>query len=111
MEKIKAFFSTLGGYVVAVGAVILAVLAYIFVRKQDENTELKAQLNLANTHKEVDIIETEIKAKAAERQQTEQDIAKTQKDLDLIEQKRQDIKATKTDSEIETYWDDKNSKK
>ncbi len=107
MEKIKSFFSSIAGYVVAAVTLVLGILAYLFVRKQDENKELKAQLGLANTHKEVDIIETELKAKAAEREQTAEELAKTQKDLELIEQKRKEIVASKTDQEIEDYWNKK----
>lgn len=107
MEKIKNFFSSIGGYIVAALALVAGVFAFLYTRKQDENTALKAELGLANTHKEVDIIETELKAKAAEREQTTEELAKTEKDLALIEQKRQEIKASKTDEEVEDYWNKK----
>ncbi len=107
MEKIKSFFSSIGGYVVAALTLVLGVLAFFYTRKKDENTALKAQLGLANTHKEVDIIETELKAKAAERTQTAEELAKTEQDLALIEQKRKEIVASKTDNEIEDYWNKK----
>lgn len=104
MEKIKSFFSSLGGILVAILSVVGAVLAYVFIRKQEENEALKAKLNLANTQKEVDVLEVEIKQKAAERELNAKEQAAVDRDLAAIEEKRKAIKTTATDQEIEDFW-------
>ena len=107
MEKIKSFFSNLWGYIAAVLGVVAAVALYLFTRKQEENSALKAKLALANTQKEVDIIEAEIKQASAERQLNQKEQEQVNKDLQAIEEKRKNIQASKSDQEIEDYWNKK----
>ena len=104
MEKIKSFFSTVGGYIVAALGVVVAVLGYLYVRKQEENQALQARLMLANTQKDVDIIEAQIKETAAARELSKKEQAALDSDLALVEQKRAAITASKTDQQIEEYW-------
>lgn len=107
MEKIKNFFSGLMGYIVAGLGVIAAIATYLFIRKQEENDALKAKLALANTQKEVDIIEAEIKQASADRQLNQKEQEQVNKDLQAIEEKRKNIQASKSDIEIEDYWNKK----
>lgn len=107
MEKIKSFFSSLGGYLVTGLIAVLGIVFYAFIRKQEENEALKARLALVNTQKEVDLIETEIKQASAQREQTQQELETLNKDLALVAQKRQVLKDTRTDAEIEEYWNKK----
>lgn len=63
MEKIKAFFQSLWGIIVLVGTAAIGILLYMLQRKQREVNSLKAKIDLAKTQKEADLIEVEIKKK------------------------------------------------
>ena len=115
MEKIKeatkSFFSAIGGYIVLALTAVIGVLVYAFVRKSEQLNSAKAKLDLAETQKEVDLIEAEIKQKQENRNQTKRELEGLDKALDLVAQKRQNIKEAKTDQEIEQYWQNDNNKK
>lgn len=103
-EAVKNFFSAIGGYIILALGAVVGVLLYAFIRKSEQLQSAQAKLALANTQKEVDLIEVEIKQKMAQRDVTKRELADLQKSLDLIAEKRKNLKDTKTDSEIEDYW-------
>lgn len=111
MEKIKAaakaFVSSIAGYLVLAVTAVIGVLVYAFVRKNEQLEAAKSQLALANTHKEVDVIEAQIQEKLANKAANEKEIAGLNKSLDLIAEKRKTIDTAKTDSQIEDYWNKK----
>lgn len=108
MEKIKeatkSFFSAIGGYIVLALTAVIGVLVYAFVRKSEQLNSAKAKLDLAETQKEVDLIEAEIKQKQENRNQTKRELEGLDKALDLISDKRKNLSESKTDQEIENYW-------
>lgn len=106
-EAIKNFFSAVGGYIVLALGAVVGILVYAFIRKSEELNSAKAKLALAETHKEVDLIEAEIKQKQQNRDLAKHEQEGLDKALTLIEQKRQNIKEAKTDQEIEDYWNKK----
>ena len=63
MDKIKDFFKSLWGIIVLVGGAAIGILLYLLQRKQREVNSLKAKIDLAKTQKEADLIEVEIKKK------------------------------------------------
>lgn len=111
MEKIKeatkSFFSAIGGYIVLALGAVVGVLLYAFIRKSEQLQSAQAKLALANTQKEVDLIEVEIKQKMADRATTAKELKDLQQSLDLIAEKRKNLTDTKTDVEIEDYWNKK----
>ena len=107
MNKIKSFFSAIGGYIILALGAVVGVLLYSLKRKSEQLQATQSKLALANTQKEVDLIEVEIKQKMSERETTKQELADLQKSLDLIAEKRKNLSETKTDQEIEDYWNKK----
>jgi len=111
MEKIKesakAFFSSIALYLGLAVTAVIGVLIYAFVRKNEQLEEAKSQLALANTHKEVDVIEAQIQEKLADKSNNDKQIDGLNKSLDLIAEKRKSIDVAKTDQQIEDYWNKK----
>lgn len=106
-EAVKNFFSAIGGYIVLALGAIVGILVYAFIRKNEQLQSAQAKLALANTQKEVDLIEVEIKQKMAQRDVTKKELQGLQQSLDLIAEKRKNLSDTKTDSQIEDYWNKK----
>jgi len=111
MEKIKetakSFFSAIAGWVVLAVTAVIGILVYAFIRKNEQLEAAKSQLALANTHKEVDVIEAQIQEKLADKNANQKEIEGLNKSLDLIAEKRKSIDASKTDQQIEDYWNKK----
>lgn len=109
MDKIKAGLASVWGYIVLIGGAAIGILLYILNLKSKELDAAKAKIALANTQKEADAIEAEIKGKMAEKELTKREAADLQKSLDLLEEKRQSIKkeGDLTDSQVEDYWNKK----
>ena len=106
-ETAKAFLSSIAGYLVLAVTAVVGVLIYAFIRKNEQLEAAKSQLALANTHKEVDVIESQINEKLADKSNNDKQIDGLNKSLDLIAEKRKSIDAAKTDAQIEDYWNKK----
>ena len=106
-EATKNFFSAIGGYIVLALGAVIGILVYAFVRKNEQLQSAQAKLALANTQKEVDLIEVEIKQKMANREATAKELASLQQSLDLVAEKRKNLTDTKSESEVEDYWNKK----
>ena len=107
-EAFKNFFSAIGGYIVLALGAVVGVLVYAFIRKNEQLQSAQAKLALANTQKEVDLIEVEIKQKMANREATAKELQGLQQALDSVAEKRKNLADDKkTDSEIEDYWNKK----
>ena len=104
MEKLKAIW----GYIVAVIVGVVGLFLYFFSRRGDEINALKSKIALAQTEKETDLIESEIRA-ARDRQSN---LDKQNKELDQalaeLEAKRAQVKEnvakTTNPQEIADYW-------
>jgi len=109
MDKIKEGLASVWGYVVLIGGAVLGIVLYILNLKSKELEAAKAKIALATTQKQADALESEIKQKMAEKEVTKKESADLQKALDLLAQKRQDIKqeGNLTDSQAEDYWNKK----
>lgn len=110
-EVFKNFFSAIGGYILLALGAIVGVLIYTLSRRSEQLASAKAKLDLADTHKEVDLIEAEIKQKQQQRDLGKVEQKALDQALDLLAKKRQSITEAKTDQEIEQYWQDDNNKK
>lgn len=106
-ETAKSFFSAIAGWIVLAVTAIIGVLVYAFIRKNEQLEAAKSQLALANTHKEVDVIEAQIQEKLADKTNNDKQIDGLNKSLDLIQEKRKSIDTAKTDGQIEDYWNKK----
>ncbi len=100
MNKLKEIWSYI---VLALGAVV-AILLYALNLKNKKLEAAKAKIALANTQKEADLIEADIKADMARRDVTKKEMAALEKGLDLLEEKRKALKTDKTDQEILDHW-------
>ena len=109
MNKIKEGLASLWGYLVLIGGAVVAILLYVLNLKNKELDAAKAKIALANTQKEADAIEAEIRQKMAEKELTKRDQEALQKSLDLLAEKRQNLKeeGNLTDSQVEDYWNKK----
>ena len=91
LSKIKEFFKSLWGIIVLVGGVTVGILLYLLQRKQREVNTLKAKIDLAKTQKEADLIEVEIKKKLDNVNLLDKEVKELNKALDDLETKRKDI--------------------
>jgi flagellar biosynthesis component FlhA len=110
IEKIKNFFTGLGGMIVVVLGGAVAVLAYVLSNKRKETNALKAKIDLVETQKHADILEVEIKERMAHKDVLAQEVVELNKGLEALDQKRKtlaDGEANKTDKEIEDFWSKK----
>lgn len=106
-ESAKAFFNSIAVYLGLAVTAVIGILVYSWVRKNEELEAAKSQLALANTHKEVDVIEAQIQEKLADKSKNDKQIEELNKSLDLIAEKRKTIDTAKTDQQIEDYWNKK----
>ena len=112
MENIKKMnkLKQIWGYIVLVLGAAVGILLYALNLKNKKLEAAKARLALANTQKEVDLIESDIRRDMENREITKTELAGLQKSLDLIEEKSQAIKANKTDQEILDHWNKEDGK-
>lgn len=94
MEKIKAFFQSLWGVIVLIGTAAIGILLYMLQRKQREVNSLKAKIELAKTQKEADLIEVEIKKKLDNVNILDKEQKELTKTLAELEAKRKQIAST-----------------
>lgn len=105
LDKVKSFFSSGWEWVVlAIGGTI-AVLLYLLNLKNKELEAAQAKIALAQTQKDADLIEVDIKQRLATEQLADKDRAALQQSLDLLQQKRQSLTDTRTtDQDKADYW-------
>ena len=107
LEKIKSFFSSLYGVIVLVLTGAIAILAYILSNRRKEVNALKAQIDLAKTQKEVDLIEVQIKERMEHKEVLTKEVTELQNGLNSIEEKRKEIATSeknKNSDDIEDFW-------
>lgn len=105
MDNVKAFFTAIWGYVVLIGLAAIGVLAWLLKVKNDQLEAHNANIALAQTQKDADVIETQIKVQMDDVNTSEKDKASLRQSLDLLEQKRQSLNDPRTtDQEKIDYW-------
>jgi septal ring factor EnvC (AmiA/AmiB activator) len=107
MEKIKSFFSSAYGIIVLVLTGAVAILAYVLSNRRKEVNALKAQIDLAKTQKEVDLIEVQIKERMEHKEILAKEVVELQNGLNSIEEKRKEIadnEKNKNPDDVEDFW-------
>lgn len=107
MEKIKTFLSSLVGTLILVLSAAVGILLWMLSNKRKEVLELKAQIDLAQTQREVDLVEVQIKERLQNKNLLAKEIKELENALDQVENRRKEIfnkESNKTSDEIENYW-------
>lgn len=107
LEKIKSFFSSIVGLIMLTLTAVVGILLYILSNKRKEVNSLKAQIDLAKTQKEVDLIEVQIKERMANKNALTKEVAELQNSLNTIEEKRKQLandEKNKNPSDVEDFW-------
>ena len=99
MDKIKEFFAGIWFYVILIVGGAIAILLYMLNLKNKELESAQAKIALAQTQKDADLIESDIKQRLATEQLADKDRAALQQSLDLLNQKRQSLTDTRTNSD------------
>lgn len=100
IETIKNLFSTTLAKAVALVTLVVGTLALLLRARDSEIAELKAQIELAQTQKEADLIESQIKQRLLTAQDAEYKIQELNKALEDLNKKR----ATLPEGNPEDYW-------
>lgn len=109
IQKIKDFFSSVAGYIAVGVALLIGYLVYSLTSKKSEVEALKAQINLANTQKQADLIEVDIKNRLENKNLLQKEVDELNQSLVSLQDKRQQIakeEANKTPDEVEQFWKD-----
>lgn len=109
-EKIKNFFTGLGGVIVVVLTGAVAILAYMLSNKRKETNALKAKVDLVETQKQADILEVEIKQRMNNKDALSHEVADLKTALTDLQVKRDNLSTgedNKTDKEVEDFWSKK----
>lgn len=110
IEKIKNFFTGLGGLIIVVLSGAVAVLVYLLSNKRKETNALKAKIDLVETQKQADLIEVEIKDRMANKDALAHEIVQLNNHLESLDQKRKVIaenETNKSDKDVEDFWNKK----
>jgi septal ring factor EnvC (AmiA/AmiB activator) len=104
MEKLKQY----AGYLVLAVTAIIAILAYLLSGKGKKVAALQAKVDLADTQKKADLIESEINQAKAQKDNLVKENAALEKTSASLEAKRVEIKDTQaalTDPKaVADYW-------
>ena len=110
MEQIKQFFVGTWAKIVAGLTVIIGLLWYFINLKNKKINALEAKIDLAETQKESDLIEAEIKQKQDQQgllKKEQEEHARLLKELEEKRAKLPDDQINKSKEEIEKYWQGK----
>jgi septal ring factor EnvC (AmiA/AmiB activator) len=110
MDSVKEFFVNTWAKIVAALTILLGILWYFLSLKNKKINALEAKVDLAETQKEADLIEAEIREKRDQEGLLKKEAEEHERLLKDLEEKRKqlpDDQANKTPSEIEKYWQGK----
>ena len=99
LDNIKTFFEGIWFYIVFVVGAVIAILLYALNLKNKELESAQAKIALVQTQKDADLIESDVKQRLANEQLADKDRAALQQSLDLLNQKRQSLTDTRTNSD------------
>lgn len=109
MKKLKEALAGVWYYIVLVLGAILGVVLYVLNLRSKELDAAKAKIALADTQKQADALESEIKGKMEQQDLNKKEMAGLEKALDLLTEKRKNIKkeGNLNDEAVEDYWSGK----
>ena len=96
------------GWIVAVLGLIIGALWYYISFKQKETNALLVKVQLLETEKQADILETEINGLKDDRKLTQIEVLELDRVLASIENKRADLRkelSSKSPKDVENYWE------
>lgn len=100
LDKLKALWSNGWTKLVALAALLMGFVVLLIKGKDRELAELKAQIELAKTQKEADLIDSQIRQRLLTSEDTEAKIKSLNEALEQIKEKRK----TLPDEKPEDYW-------
>lgn len=103
MNVIKGFW----GWIVAIVGGVIGFLIYYLSLKNKQINKLKAKVELTETEKEADLLESDIKEFRTEKKRLKKEDAEISKVLTQLDDKRKQIKEdvkSMSDKQIEDYW-------
>lgn len=107
IQKIKEFFSSVAGVIMLVLTGVAGVALYLLGNKRKEVNALKAKADLAETQKQADLVEVEIKEHIATKATLDKEVKELEKGLDALAEKRKTLpqeESKKTSDEVEDFW-------
>lgn len=109
MNSVKQFFSDIWLRVTLGVIAIIGALVWFIDMKNSENTELKSQLDNVNSQKKADALEAQVTEKLADVADNQRQVESTQKELDQVQAKREELPKQKdlSATEIEAFWNKK----
>lgn len=109
IDSIKAFFSDLKGKLLAIGGVLLGILYLIANYRKKKYESVEAQLELADTHKQVDLVDAEIKHELETKDLHDKEIKELDDLKAKVDDKRKALDASPnlSDTQITDYWNNK----
>ena len=100
-DKIKTFFSNTWAILVAVLGAAVGILFYYLNLKNKEVAAIRAKLDLVETQKQADLLETHIKGLLADNDLFQKEIDEHNKTLDKLQEMRKNLPDDHDPSE---YW-------
>lgn len=107
LSKVKEFFTGFIGTTVLVLTTAVGILLWMLNSRRKEVNALKAQIDLAKTQREVDLIEVQIKERLANVDSLSEEVKELNKALSDIEDRRSKISAqekSKSSDDVENFW-------
>lgn len=104
MKSLKTFLSSVWLKLAAVAAIVYGVMAIILAKKNKQIEELTAKIDLADTQKKADVLESQIKEKRKEAELAQRDIDALDEALVVLEEKRKSLKEDSALVNPEDYW-------
>jgi len=108
MDKVKKFFSSMGGKIVLIFSVIFSILIYILDKKNREIVSFKAKAKLVKTEQEAKDLKREINAASKERDMLKGERESINEALNILKTKRKQLKEeskNKSSKDIESFWE------
>lgn len=107
LQKVKDFFNTISGTVIAVLTLIIGILIYFLSARKKEVNSLKAQIALVETQKQADLLETEIKQRMHSKECLAEEVKQLEIGLQMLEEKRKQLANASTNKDpidVEEFW-------
>lgn len=110
MENLKNKLSSFVGYIVLAVTAVIGILIYLYKGKQKDIDALKSQIDLAETQKQVDLVEVQINQKKDSKELLKKEVDELDKASVQLEEKRKVLaeqETSKTEQEAIDTWNKK----
>lgn len=107
MDKIKTFFSNVYVIVAAILVAAVGILLYYLNGKNKQINALHAAIDLADTQKKADVLETDIKQRLDNQDLLQKEVDGLNQGLVKLDEQRKNIAAqeqNKTPNQAEDFW-------